>query len=234
MNFRYISSAAERQTRTATSSARSARSWGPKRGTDKRKFPVIGEVKDVYNHLWDIRDIRDTKHGFDLYFGAPANNHGSYRGGLPRLITTNALRDFWHANRTEGHGLLFDLPAGRTTLKRARRRLGLNQRNDVTEFWTDRIEDLGSLRMGEFAARHSVDLSMAFHWRKKIIGKRARPIGWWRNPETRAILLSGVTLSRIGRRLDISISQAKRLRDQTKQVEWIEGQCAPLSNQTST
>lgn len=224
MNYRYFRRAAERQTDTRTTSARTAGSWGPARGTMKRKYPILGEVKDVDGDLWDIRDVRSTKHGFDLYFGVPANNHGAYRGGLPRLITTHALRDFWDANRTKGHGFLFDLPAGRTTLKRGRRRLGLNQRHDVIKFWTDRIEDLRSLSMGEFAARHGVAVEMASHWRIKIIGKRARAIGWWRNPEARAILLSDWTLIRVGRMLGISTTHAKRLRDQAKQErELIEG-----------
>ena len=37
-----------------------------------------------------------------------------------RLIATQALQDFWIANRTRGHGFLFVLPAGRTTRKRLR------------------------------------------------------------------------------------------------------------------
>ncbi len=82
--------------------------------------------------------------------------------------------------------------------------------------------------MSEFAARHGVDQSMGFHWRTKIIGKRAKPIGWWRTPEIRGILLSGLTLSRVGRRLGISTSQAKRLCHRAKQDprELIERRCA--------
>lgn len=200
-----------------------------------RKYPVIGEVRDLDGHWWDVREIRDTRHGFDLYFGTPANNHGAYRGGLPRLIATKALQDFWHANRTTGRGFLFDLPAGRTTLKRARKRLGFNYLDDLTEFWTDRIEELGSLPVHEFAARHGVDRSVAFERRRRMLGKRARAIGWWRKPEIRAILLSCLTLSQVGRRLDISISQAKRLRDKAKQEphESIEGHGLPLANRTS-
>jgi hypothetical protein len=182
-----------------------------------RKYSIAGQVRDVDGDLWDIRDVRDTKHGFDLYFGIPANNHGAYHGGLPRLIVTKALRDFWQANRTKGHGFLFDLPAGRTTLKRARKRLGFHYLDDLTEFWTDRIEDLESLPAREFAAKHGVELDVAFDRRLRMVGKRARAIGWWRKPKIRKILLSGLSLSQVGLKLDISISQAKRLRDQAKQ-----------------
>jgi len=183
----------------------------------KRKYPIVGQVRDLDGDLWDIRDVRDTKHGFDLYFGTPANDHGAYRGGPPRQIATNALRKFWQVNRTKGHGFLYDLPAGRTTLKRVRKRLGFHYLDDLTEFWTDRIEDLGSLPAREFAEKHGVEVDVAFERRLTMVGKRAREIGWWRKPKIRKILLSGLTLSQVGRKLGISISQSKRLRDRAKQ-----------------
>jgi len=57
-------------------------------------FPICGEVKDVDGTLWDVRHVRNTRHGFDLCLGTPANDHGAFRGGLPRLIATEGLRDF--------------------------------------------------------------------------------------------------------------------------------------------
>jgi hypothetical protein len=77
-------------------------------------------------------------------------------GGLPRLIPTRELRDFWHTNRARLNGFIYDLPAGRTTLKRARQRLGFNSRDDISEFWTERIEDLELLSAHEFAATYGV------------------------------------------------------------------------------
>ncbi|MBV8866308.1 MAG: hypothetical protein JO210_13025 [Acidobacteriaceae bacterium] len=183
----------------------------------QRKYPILGEVKDVDGDLWDVRDVRDTRHGFDLYFGTPVNNHGAYRGGLPRLIATKALQDFWEAHRTQGWGFLYDLPAGRTTLKRVRKRLGFNYRDDLTEFWTDRLEELASSSAREFATRYGVDRSVTFERRRRMLGKRARQIGWWRTPKICGILLSNSTLSQVGQSLGISISHAKRLRDQAKQ-----------------
>ncbi len=179
-------------------------------------YPIVGQARDVHGHLWDIRDVRETRHGFDLYFGTPADDHGVYRGGLPRLIATKALYDFWDANRTRSHGFLFDLPAGRTTLKRVRRRLGINFNDDVTEFWTDRLEDLEKLPAREFAARHGVVKQLTFERRRRMVGLRARPLGWWRTPETCAILLAKLTLVEVGRKLGIGTSHAKRLRDRAK------------------
>ena len=187
---------------------------------NKRKYPIVGQIKDVDGVLWDVRDVRTTGHGFDLHFGTPANNRGSYRGGLPRLIATKALRNFWDANRTKGHGFLYDLPAGRSTLKRVRKRLGFNFLEDVSEFWMDRIEDLESLPSREFAAKYGVNANVASGRRLKLIGKQTREIGWWRSPKVRKVLLSGLTLREIGMKLDISISQAHRLRDRCKR-EWV-------------
>ena len=180
------------------------------------RYAVTGQLTDVDGDCWDIRDVRTTKHGFDLYFGTPENNHGAYRGGPARLIATQALCDFWEANQIKGHGLLFDLPAGRTTLKRLRRRLGFNFRDDTTEFWADRKEDLDSLRPCEFAARHGVDTLVVFDWRRKIVGIRARPIGWWRKAKFHKVLLAGLTLIETGRKLGIGTSHAKRLRDRAR------------------
>jgi hypothetical protein len=186
----------------------------PKKTRDR--FPITGQVRDVDGDCWNIRDVRTTRHGFDLYFGTPENNHGAYRGGLPRLIATQALCDFWEANQTKGHGFLFDLPAGATTLKRLRSRLGFNFRDDTREFWTARKEDLDSLRAREFAARHGVRREVAVDWRRKLIGTRARPAGWWRKPKVRKVLLAGLTLIETGRKLGIGTTHAKRLRDRAR------------------
>jgi hypothetical protein len=188
--------------------------------TSRRKIIIYAQVKDVNGDLWDIREARNTKHGFELYFGRPSNDHGAAcYGGMPSLIATEALRDFWHVNRTVGHGFIYDLPAGRSTLKRVRKRLGFHFLDDVKEFWMDHIEELGALRPGEFAARYGVDVFVALAWRLKLLGQRARPIGWWRTPDTLEILLSRMTLIKAGRKLGIGITHTKRLRDRAKQEQ---------------
>ena len=182
----------------------------------RRKYPVIGYVKDVDDVLWDIRDARGTKHGFDLYFGVPAHDHGAYKGGLPRLIATEALRNFWDTNRLKGHGFLFDLPAGRTTLKRVRRRLGFNFCDDWAEFWEERLDDLGALPLREFAAKHGVRVNNVADRRTKMLGRRARQLGWWRNQATLELLRSDRCLREVGEKLGIGTSQVFRLREQAK------------------
>jgi hypothetical protein len=182
----------------------------------KRKATILGQVRDVEGGLWDVRDIRDTKYGFDLLFGSPEHRLGSYRGGLPRLIATRDLRDFWDANRVNRDGVIYDLPAGRTTLKRVRRRLGFHFLDDLSEFWQERIEDLEALSAREFAVRHSVDVRVVLNTRTKLLGRRARQVGWWQNPRPLKILRSNIPLREMGEKLSISISQAKRLRDRAR------------------
>ena len=49
----------------------------------KRKYPVLGQVRDVEVGLWDVREIRDTKYNFDLLFGSPVSRIRNEPGGLP-------------------------------------------------------------------------------------------------------------------------------------------------------
>ena len=63
-----------------------------------------------------------------------------------------------------------DLPAGRTTLKRLRRRLGFHYFEDKSEFWWDRIGDLETYSAREFAKLHDVDVQVVFDTRTKLLG----------------------------------------------------------------
>ena len=188
-----------------------------KTSSARRKFPVVGQVRDVDGVLWGVRDVRTTKHGFDLLFGSPVSRLGACVTGLPRIIATDALVAFWEDHRIDRNGTIYDLPAGRTTLKRVRRRLGFHSLEDLSEFWCERIADLQSLSVQEFAARHNVSADRTFDARLRILGPRARPIGWWQTPQTIAVLLSNTTLREVGAKLEIGTSHAKRLRDRARQ-----------------
>ena len=144
------------------------------------KYPPSGEqVWDVDHCLWDVRESRATKHGFELLFGSPANTPlGSSVSGLPRLIATPTLRNYWEQNRTKRHGEVFlKLPAGRTTLKRVRRRLGFNVLDDTEAFFQKRKGDLKALSARAFAAKHGVDYHVVMDWRLRLVGRKARPLG---------------------------------------------------------
>ena len=179
----------------------------------KRKASALGQVRDVEGGLWEVREIRDTKYGFDLLFGAKLPIPGSYQGGRPHLIATQPLVDFWEANCRNHDGVIMDLPAGRTTLKRMRRRLGFNYFDDMSEFWHERIEDLNTLGAREFATRHNVPVEVAFDARRRLLGIVARDPDWWHKARPLKILRSKIPLREVGEKLGISISHAKRLRD---------------------
>ena len=183
----------------------------------KPKFPILGQVQDVDGHFWDVKQIRETKHGFDLLYGSPESNFAVCRWGLPRLIATKSLYDFWDANRTKRDGVIYDLPGGRTTLKRVRHRLGFHSLRDLSKFWRDRIHDLDTLSAREFAARHNVNIAVALDARRKVIGRRTRDLGWWREPSCLDILRSRITLREKGEKLGISISQSHRLTARARQ-----------------
>jgi hypothetical protein len=182
----------------------------------KHKATNLDQIRDVDGGLWEVLDRRATKHGFDLLFGSPKPRLG---GGPPRLIVTQPLVDFWEANRAKFGGILFDLPAGRTTLKRIRHRLGFNYIDDLSDFWQERIEDLETLSAREFAARHKVGHLVASETRLKLLGRRARKLDWWRKARPLKILRSDITLREMGEKLNISISQAKRLSDRAREKQ---------------
>lgn len=179
-----------------------------------RKSVVVGQVADVEGFRWDVCDVRPTKYGFALLYGVREDDHP---GGRHHLIATDELYRFWDANRTKSHGFLFDLPGGRTTLKRMRKRLGFHFHNDSWNFWLDRTAELEALSAREFAAKYEVSFDMVSEWRLKVLGRTAREPNWWRKKKVLKVLLSGITLREVGMKLDISISQAKRLRDRLKQ-----------------
>lgn len=175
------------------------------------KYPILGETKDADGSTWYVREIRDTKHGFDLLFGSPVSRLEMCPTGLPRLIPSQALKDFWEEHKTERNGIIYDLPAGRTTLKRARSRLGFHSGNDVARFWKLRLYDLRKLSTREFAARHNVSVDRVVETRYKLLGRQARELGWWREPEVLKVLLSDITLREKGEKLGIGTSHALRL-----------------------
>jgi hypothetical protein len=197
--------------------------WKP-----RLKYPVIGEARDVCGRLWYVRDIRTTKHGFDLLFGSPVDGDRRF-WGLPRLIPTRELIEYWDANRTKHDGVLFDLPAGRTTLKRVRARFGFHYLHDLDAFWKQRLEELKTLKSRELAARYNLNVEVVKDARRRFLGRTAREIGWWQTPETLAILRSDLKLREIGQKLGIGTTHASRLKVRALALEQeaAPGQLAP-------
>ncbi|HEX4748066.1 MAG TPA: hypothetical protein VH302_00860 [Bryobacteraceae bacterium] len=183
-----------------------------RRSTWKLKYPPIGETRDVDGHLWYVRQVRETKHGFDLLFGSPESRAEPFPIRLPRLIPTQSLQNFWEANKTRHDSTIYDLPAGRSTLKRVRRRLGFHVEKDTAKYWKKHIDDLRVLTATQVAAKHQMNGCVIRHVRSRLLGKMTREIGWWREPRVVNILLSPLTLREMGKKLGIGTSHAGRLR----------------------
>jgi hypothetical protein len=178
-----------------------------------REMATICQVRDVYGVNWDVRKILPTRHGFYLFFGSPSNGVWTSNACI---IATKELRKFWDVNRTRHDGLIYDLPVGRSTVKRVRRRLQFNFREDWCKFWQDRIDDLKTLSARDFGAKHKIDYHVVNEMRFKILGRRARQLGWWREPAVLDILLAETTHRAAARELGIGTSHVFRLREQAR------------------
>lgn len=181
-------------------------------------------IKDALGLEWDINEARETKYGFDLYYGKRKDAASYDAGGPNRLIYTNELKAFWDKCALKRDGTLFDLPAGRTTLKRARLALGFNWDTDSEKFWRKHKHDLKTLTPREFEKKHEhrqITGTCMQSWRLKIVGPKARPLGWWKQPEVLKLLLSEEkSLNQVRAELteEISTSQVFRLRQQAKRA----------------
>ena len=192
----------------------------------KRLFrnPEVVTIKDALGLEWDINEARATNYGFDLYYGKRKDRTGYDVGGPNRLIYTNELKAFWASCALKHDGTIFDLPAGRTTLKRARQALGFNWDKDSEKFWRKHKHDLKTLTPREFEKKHKqqgISGNRMSSWRLKMLGGKARPLGWWKEPDVLKLLLSEEkSLNQVRGELkeEISTSQAFRPRLQAKRA----------------
>jgi hypothetical protein len=191
----------------------------------KPKFRDLVTIKDALGTEWHVHEARATKYGFDVLYGRK-KNAGSYDAGGPcRLIYTNELKAFWEKYSLRHDGTISDLPAGRTTLKRARLALGFNWNKDSDKFWRKHKSDLMALWPREFAEKYNdkykeqeITAARMSDWRFRLCGAVARPLGWWREPEVLKLLLSERTLNEVGAELQIGTSQVFRLRRRAKRA----------------
>jgi hypothetical protein len=191
---------------------------GQRVGKEKRnyrdKIPVLFQTSDYQEALWEVTKVRPTKHGFDLLLGYRI---GTFFGlGPSRVIVTRELKDFWETNKVNA-GFAYTLPAGRTTLKRIRKRLGYNFRKAMSKYWMDRLGDLGTMRPRDFAVKHGIAREVAFDTRRRLLGKVAREKGWWNQPAILEFLRSDVKVREISEKLGVSLTQACRLRMRAQQ-----------------
>ena len=129
-----------------------------------RKALIIGLATDVWGRQWDVRERRDTSHGFTVSIGWPS---GEPRGGgvgrgvavvmtppLAQYITDTRQRDI-------------DLPIGITAVKRLRSALGV--RWDWDDWWRAKEIDLRLMTLADFAERHGCSTGAASRRRAMLL-----------------------------------------------------------------
>ena len=194
------------------------------------KYPVLFKVKDVDGILWNVREVREGKHGFDLLLGTTASQFP--QPGYRSIIATPELIAFWEKHRLDLGGINSDLPASPAALAHVRARYGFRFRRDMKRFWSDHAEELKSLTTREFAERYHREVPEVCAARLRLFGRSRRAEFWWHAPETLALLASGLRSKEISEKLGITRTQARHLIRQARRrvsVPWPEAD--PRGNQ---
>lgn len=128
-----------------------------------RKATIVGEAKDVFGVVWDVRERRETNHGFMLEIGWPRSAQRGRGGRGVAAIITPKLANYIHATPRLRD---IDLPVGRNTIKRIRRELNIYWSWD--EFWQERDDDLQSMTLEEFCKKHDCSIGAASQRRRGL------------------------------------------------------------------
>jgi hypothetical protein len=188
----------------------------------QRVYPPDAQIRDVDDILWNIRETRPTRHGFDILLGYPAKPLlRRQRGpvGKFRLIVTRELVAYWEDHYAD-EAAIYDIPVSRRTVNLVSRRvcfnIALERRRSIRRRRTTPPEP-PSIR--EFARRYQVSLEDAEEWHMFLLDPTPRPHQWWRDPAPLAVLLSAATLAEMSLTLGISSTYASRLRKRAVALE---------------
>jgi hypothetical protein len=181
-----------------------------------RRATIIGQVTDAFGDGWDVRERRQTLHGWDVCLGWP---HGQPKGGHgsggPQVIPTAELVAHLETHRRSNFAAM-QLPIGAGAIKRLRRMLGHDRYLDARAWWEERIDDLSDLTLDQFAAKHGRKVGAIESARLSLLGKRLRDAGWWREDAAREALTSDYPTSFVATVLGISVGSVRRLRSSLK------------------
>lgn len=120
-----------------------------------RKAEIIGTATDWLGGGWDVRERRPTPHGWDILLGWPQDApRGRGTRGVAVVLTAE-LAEYLSATRQRD----IDLPIGMTAAKRLRREIGVTWSWDA--WWAERREDLLSMTLEAFCAKHGCSVGAA-------------------------------------------------------------------------
>lgn len=125
-----------------------------------RESLAVDQVTDAYSAEWLVAEYRTTAHGAKIALGWPVVMAGP---GNPRVIMTAALAEYLQSVERPRD---IDLPLSRSTIKRLRGELEL--RFDWDAWWCARSDDLHSMTLEAFCARHHCSMGAASQRRRSI------------------------------------------------------------------
>jgi len=175
-----------------------------------RRATVLRQIVDVWGDTWDVREERDTPHGWPVCLGWPTGMPRGRGSGGPRVVITTPLAEHFERHRMAPGGL--SLPIGSTAIKRIRRLLGHHRAIDAAAWWEDRAADLAELTIEQFARRHGRSVGAIVNARHALFGPRLRPAEWWRSPDVISMLLANRPSAAVADDLGISAGSVRRLR----------------------
>lgn len=189
-------------------------------------------VKDIWGEEWQLFERRPTPYGFPLLMGRPYPPQ-SVRGGSggTGVIMTAPLAAHLRANARRPYEK--PLPVGHGAIIRLRESLGIGHRewDDARiQWWVDRIDDLATLPVPEFVAKHgdhpwtrSGTISEALVWNMRValVGRHNRPLDWWKTPAMQKFLMSDLRMAEIAERLSLSTVRIVELRAKIRRMRGI-------------
>jgi hypothetical protein len=116
---------------------------------------IIDQATDWRGVVWDVRERRPTRHGFDVLVGWPAGAPRGRGGRGVAVILTAELAHYLGQTRLRD----VDLPIGKSTAKRLRAELGVRWSWDA--WWDARRDDLLSMTLEVFCSRHGCSMGAA-------------------------------------------------------------------------
>ena len=130
-----------------------------------RQAVILYQVTDYAGLLWDIREERETPHGWNVMFGWLSDVPRGTGAGGPQVVIDENLKNYLDGMRLDPG--LIDLPIGNTTVKRLRKVLGHHGYRDRPLWWGSRKADLLTMTLSEFCAKHKCSMGSASQMRKK-------------------------------------------------------------------
>ena len=125
-----------------------------------RESQALDRIDDIHGDLWLVREYRETEHGFRVALGWPVDGDGP--SGATAIIT-QVLAEYLQAVERPRD---IALPLGSSTIKRLRRALDLSF--DWDAWWSARADDLHSMTLEQFCARHNCSMGAASQRRRQM------------------------------------------------------------------